>query len=136
MDNPERTVERTVRWLKTKKSLPKGTRKATSEKTLCVYSNSKKYKSQVLLNFKKEGKTMSRDKFLTDEQVEIEIERLLNSEDVALAKKEIRIKNKRRQYMYSLRTMEKRGKELSKQGITLENIEEELFGGETPEIEE
>lgn len=72
---------------------------------------------------------MSRDKFLTDEQVEIEIERLLNSDDVALAKKEIRIKNKRRQYMYSLRTMEKRGKELSKQGITLENIEEELFGG-------
>ena len=72
---------------------------------------------------------MSRDKFLTDEQVEIEIERLLNSEDVALAKKEIRIKNKRRQYMYSLRTMEKRGKELSKQGITLENIEEKLFGG-------
>ena len=43
---------------------------------------------------------MSRDKFLTDEQVEIEIERLLNSEDVALAKKEIRIKDKRRQYMY------------------------------------
>lgn len=73
---------------------------------------------------------MSRE-FLTDEQVEIEIERLLNSENVILAKKEIRIKNKRRQYMYSLRTMEKRGKELAKQGITLENIEEELFG-DTP----
>lgn len=67
--------------------------------------------------------------FLTDEQVEIEIERLLNSDDVALAKKEIRIKYKRRQYMYQLRNMEKRGKELSKQGVTLENIEEELFGG-------
>lgn len=74
---------------------------------------------------------MSRDKFLTDEQVEQEIERLLNSDDVALAKKEIRIKYKRRQYMYQLRNMEKRGKELSKQGITLDNIEEELFG-ETP----
>jgi hypothetical protein len=71
---------------------------------------------------------MSRE-FLTDEQVEIEIERLLNSDEVALAKKEIRIKYKRRQYMYQLRNMEKRGKELSKQGVTLENIEEELFGG-------
>ena len=73
---------------------------------------------------------MSRE-FLTDEQVEIEIERLLNSEDVMLAKKEIRIKYKRRQYMYQLRNMEKRGKELAKQGITLENIEKELFG-DTP----
>lgn len=73
---------------------------------------------------------MSRE-FLTDEQVEIEIERLLNSDDVALAKKEIRIKYKRRQYMYQLRNMEKRGKELAKQGITLDNIEEELFG-DTP----
>ena len=73
--------------------------------------------------------------FLTDEQVEVEIERLLNSDDVKLAKKETRIKLRRRQYMYSLRTMEKRGKELSKQGITLENMEEKLFG-EMPEIEE
>ena len=73
---------------------------------------------------------MSRE-FLTDEQVENEIERLLNSDDVKLAKKETRIKLRRRQYMYSLRTMEKRGKELAKQGITLENIEEELFG-DTP----
>ena len=77
---------------------------------------------------------MSRE-FLTDEQVEIEIARLLESDDVKLAKKETRIKLRRRQYMYSLRTMEKRGKELSKQGITLDNIEEELFGG-VPEIED
>ena len=77
---------------------------------------------------------MSRE-FLTDEQVEIEIARLLESDDVKLAKKETRIKLRRRQYMYSLRTMEKRGKELSKQGITLDNIESELFG-ETPEIED
>ena len=77
---------------------------------------------------------MSRE-ILTDEQVEIEIERLLNSDDVKLAKKETRIKLRRRQYMYSLRTMEKRGKELAKQGITLDNIEEELFG-EVPDIEE
>lgn len=70
---------------------------------------------------------MSRD-FLTDEQVELEIERLNNSEAVKLAKKETRIKLRRRQYMYQLRTMEKRGKELKKQGITLDNIEARLFG--------
>lgn len=70
---------------------------------------------------------MSKD-FLTDEQVEIEIERLLNSDAVKLAKKETRIKLRRRQYMYQLRTMEKRGKELKKKGITLENIEARLFG--------
>lgn len=72
---------------------------------------------------------MSKTKdFLTDEQVEIEISRLLNSDAVKLAKKETRIKLRRRQYMYGLRTMEKRGKELAKQGITLENIEARLFG--------
>lgn len=77
---------------------------------------------------------MSRE-FLTDEQVELEIERLRNSDDVKLAEKEIRIKIRRRRYMYNLRAMEKRGKELAKQGITLDNIEEELFG-ETPEVDE
>lgn len=70
---------------------------------------------------------MAKD-ILTDEQVEIEIERLLHSDAVKLAKKETRIKLRRRQYMYGLRSMEKRGKELAKQGITLENIEEKLFG--------
>ena len=57
--------------------------------------------------------------FLTDEQVEIEIARLLASEDVLLAKKEARIKLRRRQYMYSLRSMEKRGKQLRKDGVTV-----------------
>jgi hypothetical protein len=88
----------------------------------------------IFMSFRKKENTMSRE-FLTDEQVEIEIARLLESDDVKLAKKETRIKLRRRQYMYSLRTMEKRGKELSKQGITLDNIESELFG-ETPEIED
>ncbi len=69
---------------------------------------------------------MNKD-FFTDEQVEIEIERLLHSDDVRLAKKEQNIKNKRRQYMYQLRTMEKRGKQLRSEGITLENIESRLF---------
>ena len=70
---------------------------------------------------------------LTDEQVELEIERLLKSEDVKLAKKETRIKLKRRQYMYQLRCMEKRGKELAELGVTLENMEEMLFGEDSEE---
>ena len=77
---------------------------------------------------------MAKD-FLTDAEVEIEIGRLLQSEEVQLAKKEIRIKYKRRQYMYQLRNMEKRGKQLASDGVTLDNIEEKLFGG-TDEFEE
>ena len=65
---------------------------------------------------------------LTDEMVELEIERLWSSEEVKLAKKEMNIKYKRRQYMYQLRCLEKRGKQLMAEGITMENIEKELFG--------
>lgn len=77
---------------------------------------------------------MARDLF-TDEQVEREIERLLNSEEVKLAKKEERIKNRRRQYMYGLRTMERRGRQLLCEGFTLENIEGRLFGKSVDEDE-
>ena len=66
--------------------------------------------------------------FLTDEEVELEIQRLLQSDDVKLAKKETRIKLRRRQYMYGLRTMEKRGKQLAKEGYTIDNIESRMFG--------
>ena len=66
--------------------------------------------------------------FLTDQQVEMEIERLTNSEEVKLAKKEQRIKYKRRQYMYQLRFYEKRGKELMAEGVTAENIEDIMMG--------
>ena len=72
-------------------------------------------------------KAMAKD-FMTDEQVEMEIDRLLHSDAVQLAKKEIRIKYKRRQYMYQLRNMEKRGKQLKASGITMENMETRLFG--------
>lgn len=61
--------------------------------------------------------------YLTDEQVEIEIARLLDSDDVLLAKKVELIKNRRRQYMYKLRTLEKYGKKLAEQGYDLDNIE-------------
>lgn len=70
---------------------------------------------------------MAKD-FLTDEQVEMEIAQLLASENVQLAKKEVRIKYKRRQYMYQLRCMEKRGKQLAEEGYTLENMESKMFG--------
>jgi hypothetical protein len=72
---------------------------------------------------------MARD-FLTDQEVEMEIERLLDSEEVKLAKKEQRILYKRRQYMYQLRNLEKRGSKLAKEGITLDNIEAKLFGSD------
>lgn len=61
--------------------------------------------------------------FLTDEEVEREIEKLQNSPLVKLAKKEERIRYKRRQYLYGLRQYEKKGKELKKAGITMEILD-------------
>lgn len=61
--------------------------------------------------------------FFTDEMVEEEIERLLNSPHVKLAKKEEQIRYARRQYMYQLRSYEKKGKQLEADGITLETLE-------------
>lgn len=60
---------------------------------------------------------------LTDEQVEIEIERLKDSYYVKLAKKEEQIRLRRRQYLYCLRSYERKGLELAKAGITIEMLE-------------
>ena len=69
---------------------------------------------------------------ITDEAVEAEIERLKNSEAVKLAKAEERERNRRKQYMYCLRTYERRGKELMKQGYTLDDFERsDATDGET-----
>ena len=57
---------------------------------------------------------------LTDEQVEKEIERLLDSPLVKLAKKDELIRYRRRQYLYKLRGYERKGAELEKAGITME----------------
>lgn len=73
---------------------------------------------------------MAKQDFLTDQQVEAEIARLVASENVQLAKLEERIKYKRRQYMYKLRTLEKRGRELTKLGYDLDNLEEAIESGE------
>lgn len=60
---------------------------------------------------------------LTDESFKAEVERLKASENVKLAQKEIRIKNKRKAYLYQLRWLEKRGKQLAAQGYTTDNME-------------
>ena len=71
---------------------------------------------------------------LTDYEVEMEIERLRTSPMVQLARKEQHILYKRRQALYNLRSLEKRGKQLTKKGITIDNIEMMLFG-DSEEIE-
>ena len=63
---------------------------------------------------------MAAKDFLTDEQVEQEIERLRNSPLVALARREQRIRYRRRQFLYTLRDLEKKGKALEKAGINME----------------
>ena len=61
--------------------------------------------------------------WLTDEEVEKEIERLNASEEVALARREARLKYKRRQRLYQLRDLEKKGKALLAAGITREVLD-------------
>lgn len=60
---------------------------------------------------------------LTDEQVSAEIERLTNSEAVKLARKEQRLIYRKRQYLYTLRHLEKRGLQLMEKGITAEMLD-------------
>lgn len=67
----------------------------------------------------KEVKHMAKE-FLTDEQVEQEIERLRQSPLVALARREQRLRYKRRQFLYQLRDLEKKGAALMKAGIDME----------------
>lgn len=66
---------------------------------------------------------MSRRKITPDELVEAEISRLLASPDVQLAKKEQALINRRKQYMYKLRSLEKHGKKLRAEGWTEEALE-------------
>ena len=63
------------------------------------------------------------DGFLTDEEVEEEIEKLNASEAVALARREARLRYRRRQYLYQLRDLEKKGKALMDAGITREVLD-------------
>lgn len=61
---------------------------------------------------------------LTDEQVEREIARLLNDDAVKLAKYEEKVRCRRRQYLYQLRTYESKGKKLMAAGITEQVIDQ------------
>ena len=65
---------------------------------------------------------MARD-FLTDPEVEAEIERLTKSDAVKLARREQRLKYRRRQQLYTLRAYEKRGKALMAEGVTIEALD-------------
>ena len=68
---------------------------------------------------------MATDKWLTDEMVEEEIAILTQSPYVRLARAEQRIKYKRRQYLYQLRDLEKRGKKLESEGFN-PDVEDEI----------
>lgn len=58
----------------------------------------------------------------TDKEMDAEIERLRNDPDVKLARKEMRLKYRKRQKLYALRNLAKRGAELRAEGYTLSNI--------------
>ena len=77
------------------------------------------------VNIQKEKIIMAKSHkdWLTDEQVEKEIERLKQTPEVKLAKKEEQIRYRRRQYLYCLRQYEKKGKALMEAGITMEMLE-------------
>ena len=67
-------------------------------------------------------------KFLTDTQVEEEIARLTTSPYVKLAREQERIKYQRRQYLYKLRDLEKKGKALYDKVADAEDIENIICG--------
>ena len=60
---------------------------------------------------------------ITDEMAEMEIDRLRESEFVKLAKKEEAVRYRRRQYLYQLRSYERKGRELAAAGLTMEMLE-------------
>lgn len=64
---------------------------------------------------------------MTDDQVELEIARLQDSPYVKLANKERRVRQRRRMYLYGLRQLEKKGRELEASGFTMENLEQMLY---------
>lgn len=68
---------------------------------------------------------MSKNKPMkTEEDIEQEISRLKGSYYVKLAKKEERVRYRRRQYAYTLRMYEKKGKQLAALGVTIESLDE------------
>lgn len=74
--------------------------------------------------------------WITEDAVEQEIQRLQQSEMVKLAQLEQRVKMKRRKYMYDLRWMEKRGKELAAAGYTMTNLRDIMETAEARPVDE
>lgn len=70
---------------------------------------------------------MGRQKDYTDEEIVVLIRRLRSSEAVKLAKKEESIRIRLKKELSKLQTYEMRGKELRSMGITIKNIEQQLF---------
>ena len=64
--------------------------------------------------------------YLSDNQVEREIARLEKSPHVKLAMHEEQLRQKRRGYLMELRALEKKGKRLEAEGLTLDMIEDDL----------
>ena len=64
--------------------------------------------------------------FVTDEDVERELDQLKKSPYVKLARREQRLKYKYRQQLYTLRNLDKRGRELADIGVTLDKLDEYL----------
>lgn len=64
---------------------------------------------------------------LTDEQVDEEIRRLMASPNVKLARREEAIRSYKRQQLYQLRILEKKGMELAAKGVTLEILDDSYF---------
>lgn len=62
-------------------------------------------------------------KITPDELVSAEIERLRNTDEVKLAEKEMRLRNRRQKYLADLRWRYKRGKYLMAEGWTLDTLE-------------
>lgn len=79
---------------------------------------------------------MPKTLFCTEQQVEDEIERLKDSPAVKLALKERYIKERRRQTLYRLWSLEKRGNMLLKNGITPEMMEAAYWPEDDEEDEE
>jgi hypothetical protein len=82
-------------------------------------------------NFNPDSEACCQEEWLA--QVESEIERLRDDPNVRLARKELRIQYKRRQVLYNLRNLEKRGRELAKLGYTCDNIEDIMLGSDIEE---
>lgn len=64
---------------------------------------------------------------MSDTEVLREIEKVSDSDYVALARRYTRLQYRVRQKLYALRNLEKKGRELAKAGITMDMLRDENF---------